>query len=289
MDIDIEQRIKELQKDSKFFFKQTEEVIDIILEDKFNFEEKCKAGYKSPSQRAKEFNINDFKIDKFDENENPHPDFKNMTSHEIYAWESPQGRLQKIQSDLQSDIGYSDYEYDIASFWSTRLYEVLNPYLTDEDGSFARLGYDDEYEVYTDLEAYTLKDASNILTEAIDKSPRLQESAVTYRWGNISDLLDKEIGEYGTFKAFQSTSFNYSVATHAFKDGIMKGLKSNDRGVIRFFNPAGTKGMVIDETVYAHDWQSEWLLDKGQKYVLVGKGMVDYDGEEIMTYDVLLY
>ena len=30
MDIDIEQRIKELQKDSKFFFKQTEEVIDII-------------------------------------------------------------------------------------------------------------------------------------------------------------------------------------------------------------------------------------------------------------------
>lgn len=30
MNIDIEQRIKDLQKDSKFFFKQTEEVIDII-------------------------------------------------------------------------------------------------------------------------------------------------------------------------------------------------------------------------------------------------------------------
>lgn len=30
MDIDIEQRIKELQKDSKFFFKQTEEIIDIV-------------------------------------------------------------------------------------------------------------------------------------------------------------------------------------------------------------------------------------------------------------------
>ena len=30
MDIDIEQRIKELQGNSKFFFKQTEEVIDII-------------------------------------------------------------------------------------------------------------------------------------------------------------------------------------------------------------------------------------------------------------------
>ena len=30
MNIDIEQRIKELQGDSKFFFKQTEEIIDII-------------------------------------------------------------------------------------------------------------------------------------------------------------------------------------------------------------------------------------------------------------------
>jgi len=30
MDIDIEQRIKELQKDSKFFFKQTEEIIDMV-------------------------------------------------------------------------------------------------------------------------------------------------------------------------------------------------------------------------------------------------------------------
>jgi len=30
MDIDIEKRIKELQSDSKFFFKQTEEIIDII-------------------------------------------------------------------------------------------------------------------------------------------------------------------------------------------------------------------------------------------------------------------
>jgi len=30
MNIDVEQRIKELQKDSKFFFKQTEEIIDII-------------------------------------------------------------------------------------------------------------------------------------------------------------------------------------------------------------------------------------------------------------------
>jgi hypothetical protein len=30
MDINIEERIKELQKDSKFFFKQTEEIIDII-------------------------------------------------------------------------------------------------------------------------------------------------------------------------------------------------------------------------------------------------------------------
>lgn len=30
MNIDVEQRIKELQKDSKFFFKQTEEIIDIV-------------------------------------------------------------------------------------------------------------------------------------------------------------------------------------------------------------------------------------------------------------------
>lgn len=30
MNIDVEQRIKELQKDSKFFFKQTEEIIDMV-------------------------------------------------------------------------------------------------------------------------------------------------------------------------------------------------------------------------------------------------------------------
>ena len=36
MNIDIEQRIKELQGDSKFFFKQTEEVIDIIYRQALN-------------------------------------------------------------------------------------------------------------------------------------------------------------------------------------------------------------------------------------------------------------
>ena len=276
------------------------EVIQSVIEGSILETVKCRPGYKSPSVRASEFNQKNFKGEEYEDNQNAHPHYDDMD----YYWDSPQGRLQKIQSDLQSKMNnftyenpewsgvdanpevakdnYTYEEIDIINQWATYSYDSINGYLYSDYPS-------GDSEIDTDIEVYTVKDAVDILSRAINKSPRLQENAVTYRYGRVNELEQMEVGDWGKFDGFVSTSFNYTVATHAFKEQVQKYSDTSNRGVIRLFNPQGTKGVVVDDTVYSHDYQSEWLLDKGQKYVLVNKGMVDYDGEEVMTYDILLY
>lgn len=152
----------------------------------------------------------------------------------------------------------------------------------------------DSYETSNGKE-YTLKQSSDMLSKAINKSPKLQEPCVTYKLCPLDELEQMEIGDSSSFKGFQSTSFNYTVPTKAIQDQVGGWVKKGDRlggsnrGLVRFFHQEGGTGMVIDETVRCHDWQSELLINKGQKYVLVGRGMVDIGGQEYYTHDVLLY
>lgn len=237
--------------------------------------EKCnKPNYKAPNERAEIFNEKDFAEEFYEDEDYAHPNVID------YGWESPQGMIQWKQSELQENVNYTHDELDIAQEWSTSLFLQLNRWLFKGEGKGSdRYDYNDDY---------TLKKASDILSKAIQKSPKLQESVVTYRYGPLGDLSNMEVGEHGTFDGYQSTSFNYTVALKALKKQVCGWCKGN-RGMIRVFNPKGTTGMVIDDTVSANDWQSEWLLDKGQKYVVVGKGDVNIGGEMVTTIDVLLY
>lgn len=232
---------------------------------------------KTPKQIFEEFDAKKFAKEEYTNEAYAHPDKIDLD------WESPQGRLQGIQSDAQWDTDYTFEEESVAYEWSTSLFIPLNSYLFNKPDLFGEMHYGDE--VYN---GDKLSDLSNRLSGVIDKSPRAKEDFVSYRWGPVDDLLGMEVGEGGTFKGFQSTSFNYSVAQKSLQEQV-GGWFKNNRGMVRYHNMKGSKGMVIDNSVRCKDWQSEWLLDKGQKFVLVGKGLVDYNGEKIMTYDVVVY
>lgn len=278
--------------------KEIDRIFNIILNNSYepNIDEKCKPGYISPSVRASKFNEKEFASEEYNLNQNPHPSEDEINMH----WSSPQGRLQKIQSDLQKEVDYSNEDIEVTKSWSVSLFIPLNNFLyngevdystgvTVRDDSYNPDDFEDTFE-YLDkaVHTYSVEESSDLLSNVIKKSPALQENAVTYRYGPVDDLRDMEVGDKGSFKGFTSTSFNYTVATNALKKQVC-GWCEDDRAVIRVFNPQGTKGVIVDGTLQAKDWQSEWLLDKNQKYVLVGKGMVDYDGDEVYTYDILLY
>ena len=244
---------------------------------------------KSNKPKLEDFDEKNFTQEEYTSSQNAHPSYSDID----YDWESPQGKLQRIQSELQEDINYTHEDDVVAHSWSTNLFYHLNCYLYDKaDKHGTRWGASDEgaYDWDNDKE-YTLKQSSGMLSKAIQKSPKSQDAFVTYKFGPVDEFLDMEVGDTGAFKGFNSTSFNYSVPQNALKKQVGGWFRDggSNRAMIRFFNPKGTTGMVIDETVKCHDWQSEWLLDKGQKYMLVGKGPVTIDGEEVYTYDVLLY
>ena len=282
---------------------QIEQILNNIINQDITETDKCGSGggkkkpknkpkAKTPKQLFEEFDKKNFSKEEYSDSQNPHPIYDEMDFDErvdfLQNWDSPQGRLQKIQSDLQYNRDYSNFDKMLAVRWSTDLFIKLNSYLFDKPDKFGNKYTGDDRAITYDGEMYSVKEVSDFLSKVIDKSPRLQESCVTYRWGPVDELMNMELGEGGTFKGFQSTSWNYTVATTSLQEQTGGWMKDN-RGMVRYHNMEGTKGMVIDESVNCDDWQSEWLIDKGQKYVLVGKGMVDYDGEEIMTYDVLVY
>lgn len=82
---------------------------------------------KTPKQLLEEFDEKNFSKEEYSSSQNAHP-----TGRIDYDWESPQGRLQRIQSELQEDINYTDLDKDVAHGWSTSLFLGLNCYLYDK-------------------------------------------------------------------------------------------------------------------------------------------------------------
>lgn len=287
---------------------QIEEIINSILNQDITETDKCSSsssgsggGKKKPKKKPSKSKPKELfeKFDKknFQEEEYPYWQEAQAHPHRIgWDWKSPRGTLQKIQHDLQwSEINKYDFsDFEIMRRWSTDIFRHLNSYLFGKEDCDGRQ-WTGKDTISFGGDEVSLKQCADMLSKAIDKSPRLQENCVTYKLCPTDVLEKMEIGEAGKFDGFQSTSFNYTVCTKALQDqvgGWLKdgnGYRGSNRAMVRYYNMKGTKGVNIGESVSCHDWQSEWLLDKNQPFVLVGKGMVDYDGQEIMTYDVLVY
>lgn len=217
---------------------------------------------------------------------------------------SPVGKLQRIQGGLQESVNYESLEKGVARDYSTNSYIPLNMMLNgvsnwEEESEFMGVmsydfgdGFvmpvldfdkdnDPDYEgsPWVDM---SMPQESEMLSGMIDKSPRVAVDSTVYRYGELP--VDVEIGGHGRFKGFQSTSYNPFVAFEDIPEGDMWVQGEKDRRYkMTVHIMHGTKGMVLNEHTGCLDWQSELLLDKGMRYVVLDKNDSD------MTAEILIY
>lgn len=267
------------------------EIISSILDDSFQkYKVKCKPGYVAPARLLNNF-IKKDKENYQQEEYSPDQDPNNLKGEDYFV--SPVGKLQKIQEDLQlrekDNLDWferkSIEEYGASTFIPVNdyLYQKENyekaVYPVKEDGTYDYEHPLEDYYLgnpYGDPRLATVPELIDLMDKAIEKMPPLQYDTCVYRWGEFPD--DLKTGDKGVFKGYTSTSFNPYVAEEDIKRvGNGKWMKDN-RKVMRIWCPAGTKGCVMDSNTFlTNDWQSEWLIGRNQKYIVVSnsKDVVD--------------
>ena len=212
---------------------------------------------------------------------------------------SPVGVLQRVQAKLQDNVDYTSIERGVAKCYSTNSYIPLGMMLNnipnwEDQANDWVISYDfgngfalpvldspnnDGNGKWVDL---TMPQQSEILSTMIDKSPRVAVDTTVFRYGELP--LDIGVGEHGTIKSFMSTSYNPFIA---FKDipegGAWAQVEADKRYKMTVHVMEGTKGMVLNRHTGCMDWQSELLLDKGMKYIVLDKN------DDDMTAEILLY
>lgn len=224
------------------------------------------------------------------------------TNNEVLP--SPVGELQRQQAKLQESIEYESLERGVAMDYSTNSYIPLNMMLNnvpnwEEESRFMGVqSYDfgngfvmpvldspnnDGFGDWVDM---SMPQESEMLSNMIDKSPRVASDTIVYRYGELP--IDIKVGEHGVIKGFMSTSYNEYIAFDDIPNNGTwiqneKKLLDRVRYKQRIFVMKGTKGMVLNNHTGCMDWQSELLLDKGMRYVVLNKNDTD------MTADILVY
>lgn len=279
------------------------EDIRVILEDiiggktsSFVTDEKCgsRPGYKSPQQKLKEFleqggdrleDLKSYRIDRSFGDYNPERYAPGMNARdekdEGTYFHSPCGEMQDVQQKLQREIDYSDEECWSALRYNTDCFDFMNEHL------YGKADHSDMYEYNYDTdERYSIPEMCDLLHGLIGKSPVVQENCVTYRYGPFP--YDLKEGEIGSFDGFTSVSYNYTVAENFKKNNEdggygLGGWMKNNRKLMRIWTPEGTPCMAMDKvSVGTQDFQSEILLDKGQKFIVISN---DDDFVDIMLYN----
>ncbi len=212
---------------------------------------------------------------------------------------SPVGRLQQIQADLQEQVEYESLEKGALHDYSTDSFILVNPYLygvsdwMDAVDFMGGVYINEKGEAVLAILDETLDNGRGgwadatvpqeieLLDSAIEKSPRVAENSIVYRFGELPTGIKE--GEHGVFKGFTSTSYNEWVAFDDIAEGGMWIDNRADRYKMRIFTPSGTKGVVLNRHTGCMDWQSELLLGRNQKYVVLNINNDD------MTADILLY
>lgn len=269
-----------------------------------NYLEKC---HDYPKARAiREFNPQNYQEETWD------------SSHDIIP--SPQGYLQRTQEDLQKTVNYTSLEMGAMEDYATCSFIPLNHwlnggelpttysevqelaittgvmgYLQGEDGNFI---HDDTTKgefvmavhnftgkwgssehTYVDL---TMPQEDKLISRAIQKTPPLQQDTVLYTYRELP--LDLKVGDHGVIKGYGSTSFNPYVIDDIMEGGAWVQREKNRRLKCKVYAPKGTQGVVLGDTTVGHiAWQSEWLLNKNQRYFVHS---IDYDK---MEAEIVLY
>lgn len=236
---------------------------------------------------------------------------------------SPQGTLQRVQEELQGSINYTNLEKGALGDYKTNSFLPLNywlnggklptnerelerleweigfhGYMRGEDGELL-IGDDDnakgelvmpvhnytvswenrEGHEYVDL---SMPQEDELIKRAIDKSPKLQQDTVLYSYRELP--LDLKEGDHGVIKGYGSTSFNPYVIDDIMNNGQWVQGQKDRRLRCKIYAPKGTDGIVLNRQVSGSlAWQSEWLLNKNQRYFVRS---INY---ETMEAEIVLY
>ena len=221
--------------------------------------------------------------------------FKSEDYGGVFAEElpSPIGRLQGIQERLQSRIDYEPLEKGVVHAYATNDFGPMNEYIYKKPGWDTykpfRMGVLDKegnFEVKPVLgkdgwESLTVPEEIKLLDKTIEKSPPLQEDSILYRYGSLPEGI--QVGDHSKMEGYMSTSFNEYVAFDNIPNGGTWKMSHDKRYRMRIYAPKGTKGVVPCNDLECMDWQSEFLIGRNQKFIVLNMD------EESRTADILLY
>lgn len=253
-------------------------------------------------QRFERFNEKDYNLEEYSPEQDP--DNSKHLPENKYVFTSPVGRIQQIQEDLQDKVDYNIVDIAMAEHWSLGESMTVNNtilqekypdrfknspteqrcYSMDSKRTYRVDHWDELHPEDKDTVGwypeFTTKEVISFLDDLIKKSPELQENCVLYRCGSLPTGL--KVGDAGVLDCFSGCSFNPYVAEKKIRE--MPWVKKG-RYNIRIFAPKGIKGFVPYEGLDCEDWQSEFVLGRGQKFILLSRNTKT----KPRTADILLY
>lgn len=166
-------------------------------------------------------------------------------------------RQEVLQDKAYTEGVYSDRDVCVMEQWSHGICEYLSLYMNGEY-------YEDEcpsitYYTETSEQEIDVDSQINAIHRVIANSPRLNENTIFFRAGLFDS--DLEVGDISSFESFSSTTYQRSIANNFMND---------ERYMIKIYAPEGSRGVLVNDD-FENPGQHEWLLDKGQKYVVISK------------------
>lgn len=182
------------------------------------------------------------------------------------------GVMELRQDKLQKKVNYPQEEFAGVNHYSCNDYRLINGKL-DPDGEYG--------EYYRQREGMSDYVDDNIrwLDSAIEMSPPLSDDSVLYRYGALPDGI--VVGDVDRFKGFTSTSYQEGTV-EKFKNGYYGDLK--DRYKLKIYAPAGSKGVLVNDTFEAIK-EHEWLLPRNQRYYVVSIDEKNMEAELLLLPD----
>lgn len=216
------------------------------------------------------------------------------------------GQLETLQRNLQKEVEYDGLEKGIVRAYNITSFSALQKYLNnepfdEEDGARklknGNIGINVGYSTYDlvddgeghmvaenyefHMEEVSMKNFADTLHQVCEKSPPLQQNTVLYRYGRIpNDVIE---GGHGTFKGFIGACYGEG-SLDGITDQLTQWADPTTRYKLKIYAPKGTKGVAITHECGAENpYQNEFLIDKGQKFIVLSRN------DETKEAEILLY
>ena len=168
---------------------------------------------------------------------------------------SNRGPLEREQEEIQESHGYTEEMVDaIKTYWTGGFYEEIQDYIREN-----KIPWEGIPSVSNNI-----MNAAKTIRKYIQDSDGLEYNTILYRGGHWD--IGSKIGDVKSTPLLNSTSYHKSVAQEL---GIDMEEDKPNRYMITVYAPKGTKGCMVNAKNLRPIPEHEYLLDKGQKYIVL--------------------